>query len=187
MTESARVKTEAAEICAEALIQAVVRLRDSLRSGGKILFCGNGGSAADSQHLASEFTSRLRHDFPRPGLAAVALSTDTSFLTAYSNDFGFDGIYERMTQAIGREGDVLVGISTSGNSVNIVRAFEQAKRMGIATVAFTGATGGRLAELADVALRVPSIKVQYIQETHIALGHLLCQLTEESLFRAGNG
>jgi D-sedoheptulose 7-phosphate isomerase len=146
------------------------------------MFCGNGGSAADSQHLAAEFTSLLRQEYPRPGLAAVALTTDTSFLTANANDFGFEGVFARLTQALGRKGDTLVGISTSGNSRNVVRAFEQARAMGIGTVAFTGIGGGRMAELADVVLSVPSNKVQHIQETHIALGHLLCQLVEESLF-----
>jgi D-sedoheptulose 7-phosphate isomerase len=182
LDESARVKLAAKDSCTGPLLDAVELVRESLANGGKVMFCGNGGSAADSQHLAAEFTSLLRQDFPRPGLAAIALTTDTSFLTANANDFGFEGVFERLTQGIGRAGDVLVGISSSGNSRNVARAFEQARKMSIKTVAFTGKAGGKMGELADVVIKVPSGKVQHIQETHIALGHLLCQLVEESLF-----
>lgn len=182
MEDGARVRIAAVDACSESLIMAAALVRQSLQGSGKVMFCGNGGSAADCQHLAAEFTSLLRQDYPRPGLAAVALSTDTSFLTANANDFGFEGGFARLTQALGRSGDTLVGITTSGNSQNVVRALEQAKIMGISTVAFTGSGGGRIAEVADVVLTVPSSKVQFIQETHIALGHLLCQLVEESLF-----
>jgi D-sedoheptulose 7-phosphate isomerase len=182
LEESARVKLAARDVCAQPLLRAVEVISDCLHSGGKVMFCGNGGSAADSQHLAAEFTSLLRQDFSRPGLAAIALTTDTSFLTANANDFGFEGVFERLTQAVGRKGDVLVGMSTSGNSMNVVRAFNQARKMQVKTVAFTGISGGKMAELADVMIKVPSSKVQHIQETHITLGHLLCQLVEESLF-----
>jgi phosphoheptose isomerase len=182
LEEGARVRIATIGSCTESLLRVTELVRESLQGGGKVMFCGNGGSAADSQHLAAEFTSLLRQEYPRPGLAAVALTTDTSFLTANANDFGFEGVFARLTQALGRKGDTLVGISTSGNSRNVVRAFEQARAMGIGTVAFTGIGGGRMAELADVVLSVPSNKVQHIQETHIALGHLLCQLVEESLF-----
>jgi D-sedoheptulose 7-phosphate isomerase len=182
LEESARVKLASRDLCTEPLLRAVALVRESLERGGKVMFCGNGGSAADSQHLAAEFTSLLRQDFPRPGLSAIALTTDTSFLTANANDFGFEGAFERLTQAIGRAGDVLVGISTSGNSRNVMRAFEEARKMAIKTVAFTGISGGKMGELADVVIKVPSSKVQHIQETHIAFGHLLCQLVEESLF-----
>jgi D-sedoheptulose 7-phosphate isomerase len=182
LEESARVKLASKEACSGPLLGAVALILASLQTGGKVMFCGNGGSAADSQHLAAEFTSLLRQDFPRPGLAAVALTTDSSFLTANANDFGFEGAFARLTQAIGRAGDVLVGISTSGNSMNVVRAFEQARKMGIKTVSFTGQSSGKLGALADVAIKVPSSKVQHIQETHITLGHLLCQLVEEAAF-----
>jgi D-sedoheptulose 7-phosphate isomerase len=182
LTQSAAVKIASAGVCAGPMICAVDLLCKSLRNGGKVMFCGNGGSAADSQHLAAEFTSLLRLDFQRPGIAAIALTTDTSFLTANANDFGFEGVFSRLVQALGKPGDVLVGISTSGNSKNVVRAFEQARSSRISTVAFTGQGGGKMAEMADVALRVQSTKVQHIQETHIALGHILCQLVEESLF-----
>jgi D-sedoheptulose 7-phosphate isomerase len=182
LEESARVKLASRDSCTEPLLKAVDLVRECLVNGGKVMFCGNGGSAADSQHLAAEFTSLLRQDFPRPGLAAIALTTDTSFLTANANDFGFEGVFERLTQGLGRAGDVLVGISCSGHSRNVVRAFEQARKGAIKTVAFTGSSGGKLSELADVAIKVPSNKVQHIQETHITLGHLLCQLVEESLF-----
>jgi phosphoheptose isomerase len=182
LAESARVKLAAGDACAAELGRAATMICESFRNGGKVMFCGNGGSAADSQHLSAEFTSLLRQDFARPGLPAIALTTDSSFLTANANDFGFEGVFERLTQAIGRPGDVLVGISTSGNSKNVVRAFGQARKMGIATVGFTGAERGRMGELADVMIRVPSTKVQHIQETHIALGHILCQIVEETLF-----
>ena len=146
------------------------------------MLCGNGGSAADSQHLAAEFTSVLRQDFPRPGLAAIALTTDTSYLTARSNDFGFEQVYARLVESLGRPGDILVGISTSGNSGNIIAAFSVARDRCITTIGLTGANGGKLAALSDILIAVPSTKTQHIQETHITIGHVICQLVEEQLF-----
>jgi D-sedoheptulose 7-phosphate isomerase len=181
LAESATVKRLTADACAEAIAAAAGVIADAFRAGGKLLICGNGGSAADCQHMAAELTSRLTKDFERPGLPAIALTTDTSFLTAFANDCGFDGVFARQVQALGRPGDVLLGISTSGNSANVLQAVELARAGGLRTVSLTGA-GGRLAKLADVAIAVPSDDTQHIQETHLAVEHLLCLLVEAALF-----
>jgi phosphoheptose isomerase len=181
LAESAEIKRLTADACADAIITAAEVITDAFRSGGKLLICGNGGSAADCQHMATEFVSRLTKDFERPGLPAIALTTDTSFLTAYANDCGFEGIFTRQVQALGRPGDVLIGISTSGNSPNVIRAVDLAHATGLRTVALTG-SGGRLAKVADVAISVPSEDTQHIQETHLAIEHLLCMLVERALF-----
>ena len=163
------------------ILDAALRIAQSLEQGGKVLLCGNGGSAADAQHIAAEFVSVLTQDFLRPGLAAIALTTDTSVLTASANDFGFSGIFARQVQALGRPGDVLIGISTSGNSENVVKAVECARSRGIHTIVLTGQGGGKLAAAADIAIRVPSATTQFIQESHIMIGHILCELSERSL------
>ena len=181
LAESAEVKRLTADACAEAIAMAAGVIEDAFRAGGKLLICGNGGSAADCQHMAAEFVSRLTKDFERPGLPAIALTTDTSFLTAYANDCGFDGVFARQVQALGRAGDVLLGISTSGNSPNVIQAVELARDLGLRTVSLTGA-GGRLAKLADVAIAVPSEDTQHIQEAHLAVEHLVCMLVEGALF-----
>lgn len=181
LVESAEIKRLTAEACAEAITAAARIVTDAFRAGGKLLICGNGGSAADCQHMAAELVSRLTKDFERPGLPAIALTTDSSFLTAYANDCGFEGIFARQVQALGRPGDVLLGISTSGNSANVVQAVELARAMGMRCVALTGA-GGRLAKLADVGISVPSEDTQHIQEAHLAIEHLLCMLVERSMF-----
>ena len=183
LQESADVKRLASQECAADIEQAATLFVDALRNGGKLLFCGNGGSAADCQHIAAEFVSVLRQDFKRPALAAIALTTDTSFLTANANDFGFEGVFSRQVEALGRPGDVLIGISTSGNSANVVQALLVARHKDMITIAFTGKDGGNLKDLADVNIKVPSSKVQYVQESHIAIGHILCALTEEALFQ----
>lgn len=180
--QSAEVKLAVATACGEAIQRAANLLAETFQKGDKVMLCGNGGSAADSQHLAAEFTSVLRQDFPRPGLPAIALTTDTSYLTARTNDFGFEGIYARLVESLGRPGDVLVGLTTSGNSANVMQAFVAARTRGITTVALTGAGGGKLAALADILIAVPSRKTQHIQESHITIGHVLCQLVEEQLF-----
>src|SRR5579864_8948213 len=149
--------------------------------GHKILVCGNGGSAADAHHIAAEFVSVLSQGFLRPGLGAIALTTDTSVLTASANDFGYAGVFERQVQALGRPGDVVIGISTSGNSENVLRAVSYARAHHMCTIALTGAAGGKLAKAAQAALRVPSTVTQFIQESHIMLGHILCDLVEQSL------
>lgn len=181
LLESAEIKRQTSERCADAIIAAAQVITNTFRSGGKVLLCGNGGSAADCQHMAAEFVSRLTKDFDRPGLPAIALTTDTSFLTAFSNDCGFDGVFSRQVQALGRPQDALIGISTSGGSANVIRAVETARQIGMRTIALTG-SGGRLRELAHVCISVPSTVTQYIQEAHLAIEHILCALVERSLF-----
>ena len=154
----------------------------SLRAGGKLLICGNGGSAADAQHLATEFVSTLTVDNPRPSIPAIALTTDTSLLTAIANDFGVEGVFERQVESLGREGDVLIAISTSGNSANVVRAAERAREQGLRVVALTGETGGKLSPLADAAVLVPSAVTAHIQECHLAVEQLLASLVEDALY-----
>lgn len=158
------------------------RMADVLRRGGKILFCGNGGSAADAQHLAAEFVNRFQRD--RRALAALALTTDTSVLTSIGNDSGFDRIFSRQVEALARRGDLLVAISTSGNSPNVLRAVEAARDLGVETVGLCGGSGGALAAAADEVFVVPSEATPRIQETHMAVGHAWCALTEDLL--AGN-
>ena len=152
----------------------------SLRNQGKIHFCGNGGSAADAQHLAAELSGRFYFD--RPPLNAEALHCNTSYLTAVGNDYGYEHIFSRLLAGTGHAGDVLVGISTSGNSQNIVNAFEKAREMSIKTVAMTGRGGGKMKELADLCLNVPSTDTPRIQESHIMVGHIICELVETTLF-----
>jgi D-sedoheptulose 7-phosphate isomerase len=180
---SAAVKREVAERCLDAIVAAAQLIAQTLRTEGKLLLCGNGGSAADCQHMAGELVNQLTADFPRPALPAVALTTDTSVLTAFANDFGFEGVFERQVQALGRRGDVLLAISTSGGSPNVVRAVGAARVIGMRTVGLTGA-GGRLKDLVDVAIAVPSTSTQQIQEAHLAIEHLLCHLVERDLFPA---
>jgi len=181
LMQSAAVKTATASQCSEAAMQASRIIAESLHSGGKLMLCGNGGSAADAQHLAAEFVATLDHHRPRAGLAALALTTDTSFITAYSNDFGFDGIFARQVETLGTAGDVLIGISTSGNSGNVASAMQAAQEMKIKTIAFTGESGGAICTGVDVALRVPSSKTMHIQESHIALGHVITLAVERLL------
>ncbi len=151
----------------------------TLQAGGKLLFCGNGGSAADSQHLAAELTGRFILD--RKPLAALALSTDTSALTCIANDYSFDEVFARQVQGLGRAGDVLVGISTSGNSRNVIRAVEEAKALGMSVIGLLGRDGGALRALCDVPIVVPSPTTARIQEAHILIGHTLCGLIEQQL------
>jgi D-sedoheptulose 7-phosphate isomerase len=159
--------------------RAAQRIADALRSGGKVMFCGNGGSAADSQHLAAEFTGRFVDD--RRPLAALALSTDSSALTCIANDYAFDQVFERQLRALGRAGDVLVAISTSGRSSNVLRAAIAARELGVPVVGLLGRDGGTLKPLCDVALIVPSDTTARIQEAHIFIGHTLCALVERTL------
>ncbi len=153
---------------------------ESLKNGGKILFCGNGGSAADAQHLAAELTGRYYYD--RPPLNAEALHVDTSFLTAVANDYSYDEIYSRLLKAKAKKGDVLIGLSTSGNSKNVVNAFKTADEMGITTIGFTGETGGIMKELSCYLLNVPSKDTPRIQELHALIGHIVCELIESNIF-----
>lgn len=152
----------------------------ALKNGNRIYFCGNGGSAADAQHLAAEFSGRFYTD--RDALPAEALHCNTSYLTAVANDYGYEMVYARLIKGIGTKGDFLVGLSTSGNSANIIKAFEVARDKGIHTVGFTGKTGGNMKALSDYLLNVPSTDTPRIQESHILLGHIICQLVEEQYF-----
>jgi D-sedoheptulose 7-phosphate isomerase len=154
---------------------------ETFRNGGKVLFCGNGGSAADAQHLAAELSGRFYLD--REPLFAEALHVNTSFLTAVANDYSFDEVYARMVRAAGRPGDILFAISTSGNSPNILRAAEDARKTGMAVVGMTGANGGMLRERCDILLNVPSADTPRIQECHMLIGHLICELVEAELFQ----
>ena len=152
----------------------------SLRQGGKIHFCGNGGSAADAQHLAAELSGRFYYD--RPPLNAEALHCNTSYLTAVGNDYGYEWVFARLLRGTGHAGDVLVALSTSGNSKNILKAYEVCKEMGIRTISLTGETGGKMKEYSDILLNVPSTDTPRIQESHIMLGHILCEWVEADLF-----
>lgn len=152
----------------------------ALKNGNRIYFCGNGGSAADAQHLAAEFSGRFYID--RDALPAEALHCNTSYITAVGNDYGYDLVYARLIKGIANKGDFLVGLSTSGNSINIIKAFEVAREKGIYTVGFTGETGGKMKDLSDYLINVPSTNTPRIQESHIMLGHIVCQLVEEQYF-----
>jgi D-sedoheptulose 7-phosphate isomerase len=183
LAESAAVKQRLAQsAAAPVIVEAAGRLAERVSRGGKIMLCGNGGSAADSQHIAAEFTSRLRASMERPGIPAIALTTDTSFLTARGNDYGFDDVFERLVDGLGRPEDALIGISTSGTSRNVVRAATRAREKGMLTVGLLGGTGGVLAGIVDLPIVVPSDSTQHIQESHIAIGHILCELLEEMLY-----
>jgi len=161
------------------VLQAGAVAIQTLQQGGKILFCGNGGSAADSQHLAAELTGRFIKD--RRPLAAIALSTDTSALTCIANDYSFDEVFARQVQGLGRAGDLLIGISTSGNSKNVIRAVEEAKKIGMHTLGLLGRDGGQLRALCEHHIIVPSQVTARIQESHILIGHTLCGLIEQGL------
>jgi len=168
-----KLRAHAAEIAAAGRI-----LVDAIKADGKVMFIGNGGSAADAQHLAAELSGRFLHD--RRALAGLALTVDTSALTAIGNDFGFDAVFSRQLRGLGRKGDALVAISTSGNSINVIEAVKAAREIGIKVVGLTGAGGGKLAAVADICLKVPAERTDHIQEMHIAIGHLLCGIVEEA-------
>jgi len=161
----------------EKVIDAIVA---AFKNGNRVYFCGNGGSAADAQHLAAEFSGRFYKD--RKALPAEALHCNTSYLTAVGNDYGFDVIYSRIVEGIGEKGDILIGLSTSGNSANIVKAFEAAKEKGMVTIAFTGLTGGAMKPVSNYLINIPSSDTPRIQESHITVGHIICQLVEEKYF-----
>ena len=182
---SAEVKAKTAEICVDDAEKAAQMIAQSMEKGGKLLLCGNGGSAGDAQHLAAEFVATLDHTRPRRGLPAIALTTDTSLLTAFSNDFGFEGVFSRQVETLGQAGDVLIAISTSGNSGNICAAAKAARAAGIFVVGMTGASGGALGADCDIAIKVPSDITMHIQEAHIALGHAITARIEELLGVSG--
>lgn len=164
----------------EDIAKAASNIIDAYRNKKKTLLAGNGGSAGDAQHIAGEFVSRF--NFNRPGLPSIALTTDSSVMTAVSNDYGFKQIFARQIEAQGSQGDVFIGISTSGNSENMIEAFKACKEAGIYTIGLTGQTGGALKEFCDICLMVPSTDTPRIQESHILIGHIICGLVEESLF-----
>jgi D-sedoheptulose 7-phosphate isomerase len=168
----------------ETLINSTQRIVEAIitcyKNDGKVLWCGNGGSAADSQHLAAELSGRFYYD--RPPLFSEALHVNTSYTTAVANDYSYDVIYSRLVHAMGRKGDVLIGLSTSGNSANVLQALEAAKEKGIFTVAFTGETGGKMKAACDVLINIPSLDTPRIQECHMILGHTICELVEAGLF-----
>ena len=181
---SASIETKQNILADETILQsicdAVNAVTDAFRNGNKVLFCGNGGSAADAQHLAAEFSGRFYKD--RKALPAEALHCNTSYLTAVANDYSYDVIYSRLTKAMGRKGDVLIGLSTSGNSVNVIKALEVANELGMITVAFTGETGGKMKDCAKYLVNIPSKDTPRIQECHMILGHTICELVEIALF-----
>lgn len=181
LLESAEVKKQVAIRCLDSILQASQIIVDAFEAGGKILICGNGGSAADSQHMAGEFVGTLTKGLQRPGLPAISLTTDTSILTAIGNDMNFKEIFKRQILAIGKKADVLICISTSGNSSNVLRGVKAAKTLGLHTIALTG-EAGELKKIVDIAICVPSTSTQYIQESHVAIVHGICELVENHLF-----
>ncbi|MFT4154185.1 SIS domain-containing protein [Parafilimonas sp.] len=181
---SASIQTKQQVLNDDAFIQKIQTVVDvitnAFQQGNKVLFCGNGGSAADAQHLAAEFSGRFYKD--RKALPAEALHCNTSYLTAVANDYSYDVIYARLVEGIANKGDVLVGLSTSGNSANIVKAFETARAKHVITIGFTGLAGGKMKDVSDYLFNVPSTDTPRIQESHILTGHIVCQLVEEKLF-----
>ena len=178
--EGARVKIAFAKENADRIVEVVHLIARTFREGHKVILFGNGGSATDASHIAAEFVNRFLID--RPPLPAIALNTDTAVLTSISNDFGYDQIFSKQLSALGHEGDVVIGISTSGNSPNVIKALDVARKNGMKTVVLTGGTGGKMASIADYTFVVPSRHTPHIQETHITLGHILCQLVDDELF-----
>ncbi|MGB9697348.1 MAG: D-sedoheptulose-7-phosphate isomerase [Ignavibacteria bacterium] len=182
LRESGHTKILTISHCLTDIVKVADVLVKSIKTGRKIMLCGNGGSAADSQHIAAEFTIRLSHNVKRPAIPAIALTTNSSVLTAGGNDIGFENVFARIVEGLGVEGDVLVCISTSGNSENLIRAINVAKQKKIVTVGLLGETGGKMKDLCDYSICVPSQNVQRIQETHITIGHILCELVECDLY-----
>lgn len=180
----ASIDTKNRVLSDQTLIDTVAQVADAMtiafQNGKKVLFCGNGGSAADAQHLAAEFSGRFYYD--RPPLYSEALHVNSSYVTAVGNDYSYDVIYSRMIEAMGKEGDVLVGISTSGNSPNVVKALEAANKLGMITIGMTGETGGKMKDVSKFLLNIPSKDTPRIQECHILLGHILCEIVEANVF-----
>lgn len=182
LKESAETKQKIADQCVSEIIKAIDMIIEAFNKKKKILLCGNGGSAADAQHLATEFVIRLNPKIQRPGLPAIALTTDTSALTAGANDIGYDNVFSRSVEALGSNGDILIGLSTSGNSESVNNAFRKAREKGMKTIALLGKDGGKSKELVDLAIIVPSSDTQRIQEGHITIGHIIFQEVEQEMF-----
>jgi len=180
--ESIAVKQKLLEHHVEEILTASELWIQTIRDGGKILFCGNGGSASDAQHISTELMVRLKHSNNRPAIPALSLSTDTSLLTACGNDYGFNEIFSRQVEGLAGPNDLLVGISTSGNSTNVMRAIETAERIGTPCMALLGGDGGKIASMVQYPLIVPHTDTARIQEAHIMIGHILCDLTESKLY-----
>lgn len=182
LKESSEVKIKVLNQCSKEILSAVNLLSKTFSKGNKLLLCGNGGSAADCQHIATELVVRLNHKLKRPALPAIALTTDTSNLTAGGNDIGFENIFARSVEALGNKGDVLLAISTSGNSVNVIKAVQKAKLKKMKSIGFLGGNGGKLKSLVDFPIIIPSSNVQRIQESHITIAHIICELAELELY-----
>lgn len=180
LREGAELRLKMAEAMTADIAAAATAIAEAFKAGRKLLLFGNGGSAADAQHIAAEFMNRFLIE--RPPLPAIALTTDTSVLTSVANDYAFDDIFSKQVKALGKKGDVAIGITTSGTSANVLKALRAAKKLGMITIALTG-DGGKAASLADIALQVPSRSTPRIQEAHIAVGHILCDLTDTLLFK----
>jgi D-sedoheptulose 7-phosphate isomerase len=182
LNESAETKQKILQHCKDDILRAVDILTNTFKNNNKLLLCGNGGSAADCQHIATELVIRLSHHINRPALPAIALTTDSSNLTAGGNDIGFDNIFARSVEGLGNKGDVLLAISTSGNSENIIRAVKKAKEKRMKIISLLGGSGGKLKDIVDLPVIIPSSNVQRIQEGHITVAHIICELVEEELY-----
>jgi len=185
LNESSETKLKIKDQLIEDIIKAVDLLSACYKTGNKLLLCGNGGSAADCQHIATELMIRLSHHIQRPALPAIALTTDSSNLTAGGNDIGFENVFARNVEGLGNKGDVLLAISTSGNSPNVIKAVEAAHKKGMKAIGFLGGKGGKLKEMVDLPVVIPSSNVQRIQEGHITVAHIICELVEEKLYGKG--
>lgn len=183
LKESSETKEKIIKKCSDDILKAAELIQEAFLNNKKLMICGNGGSAADAQHIAAEFVVRLSKDFERPGLPAIALTTDTSLLTAAGNDIGFDNVFSRSVEALGKENDVLLIISTSGNSKNVLNAAAESKKKNIKLISLTGGTGGKLIGMCDVNIIIPSDNVQRIQEGHITVAHILCELVERGMYQ----
>lgn len=182
LKESSETKLKIEQGCKEDILKAVNILSEVYGNGNKLLLCGNGGSAADCQHIATELMIRLSHHIQRPALPAIALTTDTSNLTAGGNDIGFENIFARNVEGLGNKGDALIAISTSGNSRNIIKAVEMAHKKGMKIIGLLGGDGGKLKPIVDLPIVIPSSNVQRIQEGHITVAHIICELVEDDLY-----
>lgn len=182
LNESSETKLKIKELCFDDITKAIALIVECYKEGRKLLLCGNGGSAADCQHIATELMIRLSHHIQRPALPAIALTTDTSNLTAGSNDIGFENVFARNVEGLGNKGDLLVAISTSGNSQNIVKAVEMARHKGMKVIGFLGGNGGKLKSMVDLPVIIPSANTQRIQEGHITIAHIICELVEYKLY-----
>jgi len=182
LKESSETKLKIEQECKEDILKAANILSEVYRNGSKLLLCGNGGSAADCQHIATELMIRLSHHIQRPALPAIALTTDTSNLTAGGNDIGFENVFARNVEGLGNKGDVLIAISTSGNSGNVIKAVEMAQKKGMKVIGLLGGDGGKLKSIVDLPVVIPSSNVQRIQEGHITVAHIICELVEDELY-----